>query len=386
MVTVLVINMMRSGTYINQLTGELAYKAFIPNRLPFDLKKDPEIDVLLSEANLSLGRLDGVSEIVPDIDFLTLIFGRKEATFSSQVEGTQATFADVLKAEAKLEDKDIPADVREIFNYISAMNYGIEELKKIPLSLRLMQGIHEKLLKGVRGQERQPGQFRKTQNWVGGPTIQTATYVPVPPHDLLSSLGNLENFLREEISIPQLIKTALIHAQFENIHPFLDGNGRIGRLLITFYLWHQKVLKHPILYLSVYFKKNQKDYYYWLNNFHEKDDIEGWIKFFLKGVITTAKEGFKTAQKILDLKEKDTQKITTEITRVSKNALVLLKNLYKNPFVSLKSVVLFTGLSKSNAHYLLKKVEKAGILEALPSKPHRTKNYIYKEYMDLLNA
>ena len=378
--------MMRSGKHINQLKGELTYKAFIPNYLPFSLKKNPEIDILLSEANLRLGRLDGVSDIVPDIDFLTLIFGRKEATFSSQVEGTQATFADVLKAEAKVEDKDIPADVREIFNHISAMNYGIKELKKIPLSLRLIQGIHKRLLKGVRGQERQPGQFRKTQNWVGGPTIQTAAYVPAPPQEILSLLGNLENFLHDKKPIPPLIKAALIHAQFENIHPFLDGNGRIGRLLVAFYLWHQKVLKHPILYLSVYFKKNQKDYYYWLNNFHEKDDIEGWIKFFLRGVITTAKEEFETAQKVLDLKEKDTQKITAELTRVSKNGLVLLKNLYKNPFVSLKSVVLFTGLSKSNAHYLLKRVEKTGILKALPSKPYRTKTYIYKEYMDLLNA
>jgi Fic family protein len=378
--------MIRSGTYKNQLNGEVKYSAFVPNPLPFELKKDPELDILLSEANLSLGRLDAISELVPDIDFLTLVFGRKEATFSSQVEGTQATFTDVFKAEAMVETKNIPSDVREILNYIKALNYGIDRLKDIPLSLRLIREIHKLLLKEVRGEEKMPGEFRKSQNWIGGPTIETATFIPPPPHEVMNCLGSLEKFLYDGKLIPPLIKTALIHAQFENIHPFLDGNGRTGRLLVTFYLWHQKILKRPILYLSVYFKKNQKNYYYRLSRFHKEDDIEGWLKFFFKGIIVTAKEELETAHKILDLKNRDIQKITEQLARISKNALVILNNLYKNPFISLKNVMSFTGLkSKSNAHHLLKKMEEVGILQVLPSKSSQTKTYVYKDYLDLLS-
>lgn len=373
---------MRSGKYIIQLKGDSKYKGFIPNFFPYELKKDSELDFLLSESNLALGRLDGISEIVPDIDFLTLMYGRKEATFSSQVEGTQATFADVLKAEAKIEDKAIPFDVKEILNYIKAMNYGVERLKILPLSLRLFKEIHKILLTGVRGEEKIPGDFRNTQNWVGGPTIETATYIPCPPQEIMNSLDKLEKFLYDKSPIPVLIKTGLIHSQFENIHPFLDGNGRIGRLLITFYLWHQKVLQKPILYLSVYFKKNQQDYYYWLNGVHERDDIEGWLKFFLKGVITTAKEGFATAQKILKLREKDNQRVL-DLGRISKNATIVLNHLYKNPFVSLGNIIFFTGLSKSNAHYLLKRLEDIKILYYIPDKSQKTKVFIYKEYLDL---
>lgn len=373
---------MRSGKYITQLKGELEYKAFIPNPLPFDLKKNPEMDTLLSEANLSLGRLDGISEIVPDVDFLTMMFGTKEATFSSQVEGTQATFADVLKIKARIEDKKIPSDVREIVNYIKAMNHGKERLKTLSLSLRLIREIHEILLQGVRGEEKNPGEFRLSQNWVGGPTIETAAYVPPPTHEVMRSLSDFEKFLYDKSLIPHLIKASLIHSQFENIHPFLDGNGRAGRLLITFYLYHQKVLQNPILYLSVYFKKNQKNYYYWLNRVHENDDIEGWINFFLRGIIITAKEEFETAQKILRLKERDTQKASS-LGRITKNSLVVLNNLYQNPFVSLKNIVSFTGLSRSNAYYLLKKLEEVGILHYIPNETTQIKTYVYKDYLNL---
>lgn len=373
---------MRSGNKIAQLKGDLKYTAFVVNPLPFELRKDSELETLLSEANLSLGRLDGISEIVPDIDFLTLMYGRKEATFSSQVEGTQATFADVLKAEAKIEDKKIPSDVKEILNYIKAINHGIERLETLPLSLRLIREIHKILLERARGEEKQPGEFRKSQNWIGGPTIETATYVPPPAHEVMESLDRLEKFLYDKSPIPILIKTGLIHSQFENIYPFLDGNGRIGRLLITFYLWHQRVLQKPILYLSVYFKKNQKNYYYWLNRVHEEDDIEGWLKFFLRGIIVTAKEGFETAQKILRLKEKDTQKLS-ELGRITKNSLAVLNNLYKNPFVSSGNIVSFTGLSRSNAYHLLKRLESVEILHYVPDESKKTKFFVYKEYLDL---
>lgn len=373
---------MRSGKFITQLKENLRYKAFVPNSLPFKLKRDKELENLLSQANLALGRLDGISGVVPDIDFLTLIFGRKEAAFSSQVEGTQATFTDVLKAEAKIEDKTIPSDVKEILNYIKAMNYGIKRLDTLPLSLRLIKEIHKILLSGVRGEEKLPGEIRNSQNWIGGLTIQTAEYIPCPPQKVIDCLDNLEKFIHDKSSMPILLKTGLIHSQFENIHPFLDGNGRIGRLLLTFYLWHQKVLRKPILYLSVYFKKHQKDYYYWLQGVHERDDIEGWLRFFLRGVTETAQEEFVTAQKILKLKESDSQKIL-EIGRISKNALIVLNKLYRVPFVTLNNIRSYTGLSKSQSYYLLKKLESIGILHLIPSQSRKTKIFVYRDYLDL---
>lgn len=375
---------MRSGICINQLSGDLKYRAFIPNCLPFELKKDRELDSLLSEANLALGRLDGVAEIVPDVDFLTLMFARKEATFSSQVEGTQATFADVLRVEAKIEDKKIPYDVQEIFNYIEAINYGLKRLKSFPLSLRVIKEIHAILLKDVRGAERQPGKFKTSQNWIGGPTINTATFVPAPPHELMVFLSDFEKFLHESSHLPVLIKTGFIHSQFENIHPFLDGNGRLGRLLITFFLCQQKVLQKPLLYLSVYFKKNQKNYYYWLNRVHEEDDIEGWLKFYLKGISETAKEGFETAQKILKLRNIDIKKVS-DLGRTAKNGLLVLDSLYKNPMITLRKVVEITQLSRSNAYGLLKRLEVTGILSQLPAKPKRTKAFVHREYLSLFN-
>jgi len=375
---------MRSGKYINQLSGGLKYKAFVPNNLPFELNRDAELEALLSEGNLALGRLDGVAEIVPDVDFLTLMFARKEATFSSQVEGTQATFADVLKVEAKIEDKKIPYDVQEIFNYIEAMDHGLKRLESFPLSLRLLREIHALLLKRVRGEERQPGEFRTSQNWIGGPTINTAAYVPTPPYELKTSLSDFEKFLHTVSSLPALIRTGMIHAQFENIHPFLDGNGRLGRLLITFFLCQQQVLQKPLLYLSVYFKKHQKDYYYWLNRVHEQDDIEGWLRFFLQGVTQTAKEGFETAQKILQLRNIDVQKVST-LGRTTKNGLLVLNSLYKNPIITLRKVVEITRLSRSNAYTLLKRLQKVEILSELPAKPKRTKAFVHRNYLSLFD-
>lgn len=375
---------MRSGNYINQLSGDLRYKAFVPNKLTFSLKKDNELNAFLSEADLALGRLDGISEIVPDVDFLTLMFARKEATFSSQVEGTQATFADVLKVEAKIEDKKTPQDVKEIFNYIKAMNYGLKRIASFPLSLRLLREIHAILLKDVRGKERQPGKFRTSQNWIGGPTINAATYVPTPPHQLMDYLSDLEKFFYDNSPIPVLIKTGLIHSQFENIHPFLDGNGRLGRLLITFYFCQQKILQKPLLYLSVYFKEHQKDYYYWLNRVHNEDDIEGWLKFFLRGITQTAKQGFETARKILKLRNTDIQKVSS-LGRTAKNALLLLNSLYQNPIITSRKVIETTGLSRSNAHTLLQRLQTAGILSQLPAKPKQTKIYIHQKYLSLFN-
>jgi len=248
---------MRSGKYINQLKDDARYKAFVPDALPFKIEVDEDLQSLLSKADLALGRLDGIAETLPDVDFFILMYIRKEATLSSQVEGTQATFADVLNAEAKIEDLEIRKDVDEILNYIDAMNYGLKRLKTFPLSLRLIKEIHKILLRGVRGEYKEPGEFKKSQNWVGGTTIERASFVPCPPQEVMSALYNMEKFLHNNSRFPVLIKTGLIHSQFENIHPFLDGNGRIGRILLN---WTRLKYRLPILVIK---EKEKEKYYKW---------------------------------------------------------------------------------------------------------------------------
>jgi len=373
---------MRTGKYITQLKGDLEYKAFIPNPLPFEIKIDKEFQSLLSEANLSLGRLDGIAETLPDVDFFILMYIRKEATLSSQVEGTQATFADVLKAEAKIKDLEIHKDVDEILNYINAMNYGLKRLETLPLSLRLIKEIHKILLTGVRGEGREPGEFRKTQNWIGGgPSIQKASFVPPPPHEIMPLLDNLEKFFYDKSPIPILVKTGLIHAQFEVIHPFLDGNGRIGRLLITFYLCQQKVLNKPLLYLSDFFKKYRQEYYDRLNAFHEKDDIEGWLKFFLDGITITAKEAVETSKKIIKLREEDMKRIFTLGRSVHKATLVF-NHLFHTPLVTIKDVEKITGLKNPNALALINKLVDLEILTETTGRK-RNKVFAYERYIKL---
>ena len=373
---------MRTGKYITQLKGDLEYKAFIPNPLPFEIKIDKEFQSLLSEADQSLGRLDGIAETLPDVDFFILMYIRKEATLSSQVEGTQATFADVLKAEAKIRDLEIHKDVDEILNYINAMNYGLKRLETLPLSLRLIKEIHKILLTGVRGEGREPGEFRKTQNWIGGgPSIQKASFVPPPPQEIMPLLDNLEKFFYDKSPTPILVKTGLIHAQFEVIHPFLDGNGRIGRLLITFYLCQQKVLNKPLLYLSDFFKKYRQEYYDRLNAFHEKDDIEGWLKFFLDGIIITAKEAVETSKKIIKLREEDMKRIFTLGRSVHKATLVF-NYLFHTPLITIKDVEKITGLKNPNALALINKLVNLGILTETTGRK-RNKVFAYERYIKL---
>ena len=372
---------LRSGQYISQLTGELQYKAFVPSLLPFELKMDNTLQGLLSDATLALGRLDGIGDMIPDVDFFILMYVRKEATLSSQVEGTQATFFDALKAEANIQGLEIQNDVDEILNYIKAMNYGLERMLSLPLSLRLIKEIHKILLHGVRGKGKTPGQFRKSQNWVGGPSIQTASYVPPPPDHLIILLDNLEKFLHDVNPLPVLIIAGLIHAQVENIHPFLDGNGRIGRLLITFYLCHKEILKKPLLYLSDFFKKFRQDYYDRLHNIHEKDDIEGWLKYFLTGIEQTANKAVMTAKKIRKLQERDVQKVM-QLGRTSETALSLLKGLYRTPLVRVKDIEIITRLKNPNALILTDRMEKLGILKEVTGKK-RNRVYQYQDYIKI---
>jgi len=374
---------MRTGKYINQLYGELQYKAFVPNLLPFKIKGDDELQNLLSKADLALGRLDGIAETLPDVDFFILMYIRKEATLSSQVEGTQATFADVLKAEAKVKDIEAHKDVDEILNYIKAMNYGLDRFKTLQLSLRLIKEIHKILLEGVRGEGREPGEFRKSQNWIGGTTIQRASFVPTPPQEVMTLLDNFEKFLHRKSPSPVLLKTGLIHAQFENIHPFLDGNGRIGRLLITFYLCQQRALDKPLLYLSDFFKKYRQEYYDRLNAFHERDDIEGWLKFFLEGVAVTAEQAVDTSKKILKLKEENLEKILT-LGRSTSKATLVFNSLFHTPLTTIKDIERITGLKNPNALALVNKLVKLEILKETTGKK-RNKIFAYQQYIKLFN-
>lgn len=360
------------------------YMAFIPIAFPPAelIQWDEDLILLLSQADIAIGRLNAIDQLVPNVDFFIFMYINKEATLSSQIEGTQATIIDLIKATAKLRDDEAPSDVDEITNYISAMNYGIKRLKTLPLSLRLIKEIHSQLLNGVRGQFRSPGEFRNSQNWIGGPTIKTATFVPPPPHEMNASLSDLEKFMHNTKSkLPALVKAGLIHAQFETIHPFLDGNGRTGRLLITFLLHKEGILSRPLLYISDFFKKNRRDYYDKLNSYRFDDGIEPWLKFFLEGVRVVSEEAVETAKKITALREKDIQKVSA-FGRNAETAMKLLNDLYTNPIVDSKIVARLTGLSsKDTVSDLIEKFVNAGILHEMTGKP-RYRRYLYKEYMD----
>lgn len=374
---------MRTGTFINQLDGTSRYKAFMPNKLPFDINIDPELQTLLSKADIALGRLDGVADSLPKdiVDFFILMYVRKEATLSSQIEGTQATFVDVLKAEARIEDAETHKDVDEILNYISAMNYGLDRLKTIPLSLKIIKEIHKTLLHGVRGEWKTPGEFRTSQNWIGGANLQTAKFIPPPHHEVMQMMSNIEKYMHDDSLVPMLIKIGLIHAQFETVHPFLDGNGRIGRLLITFYLCQQGVLRKQLLYLSDFFKENRQDYYDKLNNFRRSDDIEGWLKFFMQGIIETSEKSVETARKIRELRDSHLNKVAG-MGKSSEKGVVLLNILYKTPIVRVKDVEHFTSLSNPNALLLVNKFVRMGVLQELTGQK-RNRVFSYKEYISM---
>ena len=372
---------MRSGKYVKQLSGEAQYKSFIPNELPFKLTLNDSLQDLLSKANLALGRLDGIGELLPDVDFFILMYVRKEATLSSQIEGTQATFSDLLKAESKLENAEIHNDVDEIQNYIESVNYGLERLNTFPLSLHLIKEIHEKLLKGVRGENKTPGEFRRSQNWVGGSSISNATFIPPPVDEMNRSLHNLENFIYDKSPLPILIKTGIIHSQFETIHPFLAGNGRIGRLLITFYLCQKGILKKPMLYLSEYFKKNRQSYYERLNDVRDKDDIEGWLRFFLEGVRVTSDNAVETVRRINEMRNSDLEKVIKKGVSKEKS-IILFNHLYRSPYVNIKSVEKLTASKNPTAIGIVNNFVDLEILKEVTGKK-RNKVFVYDRYLKM---
>lgn len=371
----------RAGQYIEQLEG---YKAFIPHPLPPvpEIIMDQEMWNLLSQADRSLGRLDGATDALPNPDLFVFMYVRKEAVLSSQIEGTQASLIDVLEFESKALEPDNPQEVAEVVNYIGAINYGLERLKNLPVSLRLIREIHQELMQGVRGAERNPGEFRRSQNWIGagGCSLAEASYVPPPPHQMLQSLDNLEKFLHSPQPMPTLIKVGLAHAQFETIHPFLDGNGRTGRLLITFLLCEQNILQRPLLYISYYFKKYRAEYYDRLQAVRDSGAWEGWLKFFLRGVYEVAQEAAATARKIVKLKEEHRQLVLDRMGRRSGNAIALLENLYFRPIFTVEHAAAITNLSYPNANALIKDLSDIGLLQEITGQK-RNRAFSYEPYL-----
>ncbi|MDP9343548.1 MAG: Fic family protein [Actinomycetota bacterium] len=372
----------RAGHYERQRGG---YRAFLPRPLPpGDLRLDESLVALLSEADRALGRLDGAVSVLPDPDLFVLQYVRREAVLSSQIEGTHASLMDVLEFEAEMERAERRVDVAEIINYVRAMNHGLARLSDLPLSRRLLCEVHGKLMEGVRGSEpqRTPGQFRRSQNWIGGGSPATARFIPPPPELVSDAFANLESYLHDPEPVPPLLKAGIAHAQFETIHPFLDGNGRTGRLLITFWLTEQGVLRRPLLYTSLYFKEHRDDYMARLQAVRDDGDWEGWLAFFLDGVAQVATEATETATRISDLRERDRARVGVGLGRRAASALTLLDRLFRQPVVSVKLVQELLQVSQPTAAALLRELAEVGLLREVTGR-RRNRLFAYREYLDL---
>jgi Fic family protein len=361
--------------------------------MPAPLPPDPPLDLpgvltrLLSEADRALGRLDGSVLTLPNPDLFVFMYVRKEAVLSSQIEGTQSSLQDVLAAEAQLFDLGLPRDVNEVVNYVRAMNHGLARLAELPVSVCLIREIHAELLRGVRGGRLQPGDLRASQNWIGpsGCTLDTATFVPPPPHHLVpEALGALEKFLHRADDLPPLVKIALAHVQFETIHPFLDGNGRVGRLLITFLLTERGILHKPVLYLSHYFKEHRQAYYEHLQAVRDRGAWEEWLAFFLRGVVDVAGEAAETARRIQQLREQHRSEITEQLGRAAGNGHKVLESLFDRPILSVLDVQKTTGTTYPAANSLVSRLVRLGVLEEMTGFA-RNRRFRYAPYIALFS-
>ena len=377
----------RAGVYVRQAT--LGYRAFVPKPLPPDppIAVDGEMQVLLSKGDRALGRLDGAVQNLPDPDLFVFMYVRKEAVLSSQIEGTQSSLNDLLAAEAELFDVDSPKDVPEVLNYVAAMNLGLERLETLPLSVRLIREIHARLMEGVRGQERQPGEIRTSQNWIGpaGTGLGDAVFVPPAPAEVPQHLGDLETFMHEETpDLPALVKVGLVHGQFETIHPFLDGNGRVGRLLITFRLCEKRILTRPVLYLSHYFRRHQQRYYELLQAIRDRGEWEAWLKFFLDGVATVADEATETSRAIVSLRERHRAEIVETFGGAVGNGLTTLEHLYRRPIVRVNDVKRVLGCEYPTANAVVQRLVDAGILVEITGH-RRNRRFAYRDYIGIFS-
>jgi Fic family protein len=339
----------------------------------------------LEQANQAIGRLDGLASVLPDVSLFIYTYVRKEAVLSSQIEGTQSSLSDLLLFENE-EAPGVPVeDVQEVSNYVAAMNHGLERIRSgFPLSLRLIREIHEILLSRGRGSGKQPGEFRQSQNWIGGSRPGNAAYVPPPPELVLECMSDLERFVHDESpNLPIIVKAGIIHVQFETIHPFLDGNGRLGRLLITFLLCAQGVLREPILYLSLYFKANRAAYYELLDRVRTRGDWEAWLDFFLIGVRDTADQAANAARRILTLFEQDQRKIES-LGRPAASVLRVFQHMQRNPIVAIPTTAKKIGISAPTVAKSLGHMIELGILHEVTGR-ERHRLFVYDKYLAILN-
>jgi len=373
------------GRHIETPVAGEVVRAFVPPPLP----PTPPIDILgllerLSLAERALGRLDGITMMLPRQELFLYMYVRKEAVLSSQIEGTQSTLSDLLRFETEARTGEPIDDIREVSNYVDAMMHGLERLETLPLSLRLIREMHARLLQDGRGGTKAPGEFRRSQNWIGGTRPGNALFVPPPVIELDGCLADFERFLHEDASqLPALIKAGLLHVQFETIHPFLDGNGRIGRLLVTLYLCVHGVLRQPLLYLSLYLKAHRADYYRLLQEVRENGAWEAWLEFFLEGVAETANQAFEATSRIVALFKEDRERITIGSERAG-SALRVHDLLQQNPFLTANRLVKATGLSTPTVNAALSDMQRLGIVEEVTGR-RRGRVFGYRGYLAILN-
>lgn len=368
----------KAGKYI----AHKGYKPFLPSFINDDIDwKLGELSSLIQESSLWLGKLNSYSDLIPDIDFFIKMYATKEATNSNRIEGTRTTFDDAISPieQVKPEFRD---DWHEVQNYLTAINYSIEKLNELPISIRLIKEAHQILLSGVRGEHKAPGEVRKTQNWIGGSSLKDAFFIPPEPNMLPELLTDIEKFLHnEELEIPEIVKAGIVHYQFETIHPFLDGNGRTGRLLIILYLISTGLLNKPVLYISDFFERNRMSYYDSLAMVKKTDNMTQWLKFFLNGVVETAKSSIKTFDKIIKLK-KDVENKISKIGKKAVNGQRLIELLYSEPKVNSKTVSEKLGISVVSANGLLSTFVEIGILEEKTGF-NRNRYYVFEEYVKI---
>lgn len=370
------------GRNVQQSQG---FKAFVPASFPAQelFSYAPSIIKKDALASRLLGKLDGITQLLPDVDFFISMYVRKDAAASSQIEGTKATMLDALEAKVNT-DTILPPDVDDILHYIKALSYGMKRMKEFPFSLRFIREIHQQLMDDARSTHfSDPGNFRSSQNWIGGKSPADADFVPPPVHEMHRALQDFEKFLHVSAAMPPLIQVALIHSQFETIHPFLDGNGRTGRMLVTFYLWKEGLLEKPTLYLSSYFKKYKKVYYQRLTDYRE-DRVEKWVEFFLDGIIETAESAIETVRDITFLREQDIEKISKLNKTSSESAMNILPKLFAQPIVTARTIQQWAGFrTRTGAQKIIDRFRELGILEIRDISQKYGRSYIYRKYVDI---